>query len=594
MSSVHETQTIYVVTHHRFNHQERNKPIDPRFIKSSRRYVYYLIDAEAPPELSNKDILFEDKIDPLIKEASRLYFAEWGLLLNEERYSMLHYPFFMISSRFYEKNRTLRTTLDLEWDNLFSCFQSYRWGFLPSYEKPNVWVDAHTAEIKMDLYIAPKGNELIREIYGVDICNHSSYRYIGDFFCHYIGFRDRSALLEFVDFAKPLINYFFDKHFQPIRDLSEYVRFTGGYRNEKPFTFMLEALSQLFFLVKKHRYFGMKYDGYFDIDPSSRTALRIKSLETGSSMMSRIIDLDGQDKMIHVVQERKRALPCRTVPSNSTRPYENLIGNEVLLAKFQSIAGKHCSMLNVLPLSGAVSVEAARAGMFVITLDNSDYTLDPISCDLWSQLSTQTFSIDPDGLFSIRDSHQKELKFDVILFSRPPNPNLLSEALRHLAPDGMLVSPRSINLNDYARAHNLTEEPYLTSVFEHDYPTNERSKENYSLAVYVPPERPHSRNDFKVAVSNDIYVQTAGLFLSKALQTQNRVLLEHALHYARQITGTEGKLLEAASCAYLGRAHEAIPILHNLRERFTGDAQVENVYRALSPLLCTHLHTSPS
>jgi hypothetical protein len=437
----------------------------------------------------------------------------------------------------------------------------------------------------MDLYIAPKGNELVKELYGVDIYDDLSYCYTGDFACHYIGFRDRPALLEFVDFAKPVINYLFDENFQPIRDLSEYVRFTGTYRNEKPFTFMLEVLSQLFFLVKKHRYFGMKYDGVFDVDTASHSALRIKSLATGSSIMHRSLHYCGEEKLVDVVQERKQGLPNRSIPSNDARPFQNPCGNEVLLAKLQSALGRQCSMLNVLPSCAALSVEAARAGMFVITLDDSDYTSEPISYDLWSQLSAQTFSIDPEGRFSIRDSHQQEIGFDVILFSKPPHSNLLSEGLRHLAPNGILVGPRSEAFNEYAESHGMRRHTHLTSLFEFDYPTNELSTKFYPLDVYVRAERTNTQSEYKVNVPTDVYARTASLFLTRAVHTGNTVLLEHVLWYARQIHGKDGELLQAVSHAYLGRPHEAISILQNLRQRFFGDAQVENICQALSPLL---------
>jgi len=53
--------------------------------------------------------------------AGQRYFAEWSLLLADKtRHAFCSYPFFMVSSRFYEKNHWLRTDLNSEWERMFS------------------------------------------------------------------------------------------------------------------------------------------------------------------------------------------------------------------------------------------------------------------------------------------------------------------------------------------------------------------------------------------------------------------------------------------------------------------------------------------
>jgi hypothetical protein len=576
--------TVYVVTYYRFNHQERDKPIDSRFLNSKNHFVYYLIDSETPEPLVGKETLFEDRIDAQVKEASRYYFAEWGVFLNEERHSVLQYPFFMISSRFYEKNTTLRTTLDLEWDSMFSYFDSYQWGFLPSYEKPAVWVDAHTASIFMDMYITPKGNDLVKQLYGVDICDHASYRYIGDFFCHYIGFRDRAALLEFIDFARPLINLLFDEDLKPKCDISEYVRSTGAYRNEKPFTFMLEALSQLFFFVKRKRYFGMKYDGYFDVDPATRTALRIGSLASGAPVMDRVISRGESTVKIQVVQERKRALPDQTVPSNEARSSKETNGNEVLIAKLQAGLGDSCSILNIFPRSGALSLQAAQRGALIVTLDDSDYTKNSVTSDLWRELPEQTFSVDGEGFFSIRGEDQRELQFDAILFSAPPSSNLLEQARRHLAPTGIILMPRDETVKAYAEAHKLRKDELLTTIFELDFPLTIHDVVEITFDAYVSSGVARVTGDFLKEIPIEIYYRAAGALLESATSVGSVPLYTQSLRYARLVRTKEGELLQATALICLGHTEEGKQQLMSLKRRYAGDPQVDNVVQCFAPL----------
>ncbi len=112
-----------------------------RFLKSDKNYVYYLIDQVLPPVLKGKNVLFEKEIDALLHKAGARYFAEWAFLLAEVKHSFCDYPFFMISSRFYQKNHWLNADLNCRWDQLFAQFEKYNWGFLPSYDRPLRWTD---------------------------------------------------------------------------------------------------------------------------------------------------------------------------------------------------------------------------------------------------------------------------------------------------------------------------------------------------------------------------------------------------------------------------------------------------------------------
>ena len=262
--------TIYVITHYAFNHQGgKKKNLDPRFINSDKNYVYFLIDENCPTVLQGKKILYEKSFGPMIQEAGKSHFAEWSFLLAEAEYSFCEYPLFFISSRFYEKNHWLIHDLDHEWDRLFAYLDEYEYGVLPSYDRQlnwyDVWIDASLPQHKESPFsFHNKLFLLYKELYGVAI--PEEYRYSPDFWCNYTGFRDRKALLNYVDFHKKIINYFFDENYKIKQPLSDYVFSKNKYRNEKPFTFILETYSKLFFYCEAKKYFGLHYDGYYEID----------------------------------------------------------------------------------------------------------------------------------------------------------------------------------------------------------------------------------------------------------------------------------------------------------------------------------------
>ena len=277
--------TIYLITYHEFNHGNLRPgsvvPLDARFLQSDKNYVYYLIDKKVPPVLSSKKTILEYDLDPELHTAGGKFFGEWSFLLNEEKHGFCQYPFFMISSRFYEKNLWLRTDLNAEWDTLFRYLNEYGYGYLPSYDRPLRWINLEwEKDMKKKAWeykffpFTRETYQLTKDVFGIEI--PKNYHFTADLFCNYIGFRSRAELLSYVQFYRPLIEYFFDSSFSLKRDLTPYVRKTNAFRNEKAFTFFLEFLSHLFFFKNRKEFFALHYHGYYSIDESKK---KIKRLE---------------------------------------------------------------------------------------------------------------------------------------------------------------------------------------------------------------------------------------------------------------------------------------------------------------------------
>ena len=127
--------SVYVITNHRFNHHIGRLPLDRRLAQSGHNIVFYLIDDTCPPALKGRQFILEKQIDPLLATAGKRYFAEWSFLLAEAAHGFCSYPFFTISSRFYEKNTWLKSDLNSQWDRLFGFLEDYGWGYLPSYDR---------------------------------------------------------------------------------------------------------------------------------------------------------------------------------------------------------------------------------------------------------------------------------------------------------------------------------------------------------------------------------------------------------------------------------------------------------------------------
>lgn len=259
-------------------------PLDKRFLESSRNYIYYLIDKEVPPVLKDKPTILEYSMDPILHKAGGRYLGEWSFLLNEAKYGFAQYPLFMVSSRFYEKNRWLYRDLNSEWETLFSYFQKYQWGYLPSYDRPLRWINlAWEKLVKKEAWkhrffpFTEQAYSLIEQVFGVNI--PKNYQYTADLFCNYIGFKDRQSLLAYVDFYRPLLNLFFDDNYEIKQDLNVYVRRQGHHRNEKAFTFFLELASHLFFFRERQKYFALHYNGYYEINEAKHLMQRLETFK---------------------------------------------------------------------------------------------------------------------------------------------------------------------------------------------------------------------------------------------------------------------------------------------------------------------------
>lgn len=269
--------TIYILTYYK----NRKVPLDERFLNSTNNYIYYLIDKAVPDVLKNKNCVIENDLDPLLYEAGKNHLGEWSFLLNEAKNSFCKYPFFMLSSRFYEKNNWLLNSLDYYWDNLFKFLKKYNFGFLPSYDRPMRWVSFADwdKKIKREEWrfrffpFTKETSNLTKEIFDLHLAKdvgHSS-----DLFCNYIGFNTREDLLEYVNFYKPLINFFFDDKYKLKRDLKKYVHSTGYFTNEKTFTFILEAASHLYFYKKNKKAFALHYDGFYEVNEREKEFKKI-------------------------------------------------------------------------------------------------------------------------------------------------------------------------------------------------------------------------------------------------------------------------------------------------------------------------------
>lgn len=271
--------SIYVLT----SFKKGKEFLDKRFLKKENNYIFYLsIDKSIPNILKNEKCLLEYDIDPLLHEAGRRHFAEWSFLLAEAKHGFCQYPFFMISSRFYEKNLWLLNDLDFYWKDLFELLKKYDFGYLPSYDRPLRWISYASWKKKIKrkewkfrfFPFTLDTSNLIKEVFDLHLSN--DVRHSSDLYCNYIGFNNRESLLKYVNFYLPLINRFFDHKYEQKIDLKKYVRSTGLFLNEKPFTFILEAISHLYFFLNDKKFFALHYDGFHEIDEKNKKMKKLK------------------------------------------------------------------------------------------------------------------------------------------------------------------------------------------------------------------------------------------------------------------------------------------------------------------------------
>lgn len=259
-----EFGSLYVITAHEFNHVARSTPIDRRFFDRDLPAKFYFVDRTGAPRDFRSAYIEERILNPSIIDAGSRFIAEWSFLLTEFEKPFAQYPFFVVSSRFFEKNLSLPLELQTLLAFAFPCLKCYGWGYLPSYDrKANFQVLQFYKEVGY-LGIKDEGIAFLDGLYGVRFVDQ--YRMISDFFCNYIGFQSREHLIEYVKFYLPLIRRFFDADWNIVRQPELYVRRTGTYRNEKPFTFLLEMASHLFFYKNNLRFCGVSYDGIHEVD----------------------------------------------------------------------------------------------------------------------------------------------------------------------------------------------------------------------------------------------------------------------------------------------------------------------------------------
>jgi hypothetical protein len=285
-SPVASRPTIYLITAYRHNHMDRQVPIDPRFLESQRNYVFYFVDKEGELPGFPRPTVAEVAINPAIQRPGQLHFGEWTFLLTEYKYGFADYPLFMISTRFYEKNKRLRLSLDQLWDDIFGFLATYGYGYLPSYQRDFGFIDYQVYYERSLLGTTLEGVDLINRLYGVNFLEEC--RFFSDFFCNYIGFQTRQELVCYVEFYLPLINYFFDANYREVRPVSHYMqRLTDvqrvGFRAEKPFTLLMEMISHLYFYANARRFFGLSYDGFYEIDERLGTGSLLKTIPAAPS-----------------------------------------------------------------------------------------------------------------------------------------------------------------------------------------------------------------------------------------------------------------------------------------------------------------------
>ncbi|MCH9609793.1 MAG: hypothetical protein S4CHLAM45_01850 [Chlamydiales bacterium] len=278
--------SIYLITHYALNHDKNRydwvEPIDPRFLNSKNNYTYYLIDNEIPESLKGKNCILENSFDPLVKKGGKHHLSEWSTFLAERKYRFATYPMFIISSRFYEKNRFLQKSLDKLWEPLFQGLDQFGYAMLSSYDRPLRWMypkykDTHPKYQKRFAFypLKRKSFELIEQLYGINI--EKDFPHYTDFCCDYFGFKSYEHFAKYLDFYTPIIDHFLTKDFELKVDLNDYF-YVGcsDHRTEKPITYILECFSHLFFALEKQSFFACHHTGLFEIQTFEKKKIPIE------------------------------------------------------------------------------------------------------------------------------------------------------------------------------------------------------------------------------------------------------------------------------------------------------------------------------
>lgn len=256
----HRNPMLYIITAWQFNHVDRGISLDERLTDPRLDPVFYFVDR--PPESFPHPSIIEPELNPRIAEAGRLYLAEWSFLMTELERPFAHYPFFVTSSRFFEKNQLVPSLGDL-WSDAIAALGDLGWGYLPSYDRPAGFVDLAEYLEHGRLGMCEAGLAFVDGYYGVRI--PQQYRLMSDFFCNYLGFASRAHFERYMAFYVPFIRRFLDQDWRPIRDPELYVRRRNVFREEKPFTLLLEMVSHLFFYSNRIPFVGVKDDQLYRV-----------------------------------------------------------------------------------------------------------------------------------------------------------------------------------------------------------------------------------------------------------------------------------------------------------------------------------------
>ncbi len=255
----------------------RPVPIDERFFDPAINAIFYFVDQGGAPSDFSGRFINEIEINPSISSIGRTHLAEWTFLLTEYDRPFAQYPFFVVSSRFHEKNRRLPKGLAPIWGKAIKALRRYGWAYLPSYDRDpgfedyvRYWEEGHLA-------MTERGIDIVERFYNVRCL--SEYRYVSDFFCNYIGFASRVNFEKYIEFYLPFIRHFFDAKYKIIVDGNEFCRKLNVYRNEKPFTFLLEMISHLYFYLNRVIFAGVSYDGIYEVNDHETIMRRINRVE---------------------------------------------------------------------------------------------------------------------------------------------------------------------------------------------------------------------------------------------------------------------------------------------------------------------------
>jgi len=273
---VAEAGTLYVLTAYAFNHLDRGVSLDERLFDPALNPVFYFVGDTGAPAGFGAPHLVEADLNPGIVEAGARHLAEWTFLLTELERPFARYPFYVVSSRFHEKNTRLEGGLARAWPVALEGLARYGWGYLPSYERDAGFQDLAEYRSLGRLGMCDAGLAFVDGFWGVRIPDE--YRLISDFFSNYIGFQSRAHLEQYVGFYLPFIRRFFDERWNVLRDPELYVRRRDVFRNEKPFTLLLEMVSHMFFHRRDLPFAGVSYDGLYEVSEREAAMRRLRPL----------------------------------------------------------------------------------------------------------------------------------------------------------------------------------------------------------------------------------------------------------------------------------------------------------------------------